>query len=104
MRMKMVIELSEEVLERIDTVDSSNIVSKLILKAIKNGKPLSAGSRKEKNSAVLNTVKENIEILKETDMDSLGEMNTHLINITMVLCDMSRSLAVMADTERTVKE
>ena len=69
-----------------------------------NGKPLSAGRRKEKNGDVLTAVKENIDILKETDMDSLGEMNVHLLNITMVLCDMSRSLAFMADNERTVKE
>ena len=69
-----------------------------------NGKPLPAGHRKEENGKVLGAVKENIETLDVTDMDSLGKMNAHLLNITMVLCDISRSLAFMADNERTVKE
>ena len=69
-----------------------------------NGKPLSEGHRKEKNGDVLNAVKENIEIIEETDMDYLRKTNAHLLNITMVLCDISRSLAFMADNERTVKD
>ena len=68
-----------------------------------NGKPLPVGHRKEENGKVLGAVKENIETLDVTDMDSLGKMNAHLLNITMVLCDISRSLAFMADNERTVK-
>lgn len=57
-------------------------------------------SRKEVNCKVLSAVKENIETLDVTDMDSLGKMNAHLLNITMVLCDISRSLAFIADNER----
>ena len=69
-----------------------------------NCKPLPAGHRKEENGKVLGAVKENIDILQETDIDYLGKTNAHLLNITMALCDISRSLAFMADNERTVKE
>ena len=59
-------------------------------------------SRKEINSKVLNAIKENIETLDVTDIDSLGKMDAHLLNITMVLCDISRSLAFIADNERGI--
>lgn len=102
--MKLVVDIDEEyytALIRDVFVNGNDYQSAVILA---NGKPLSAGRRKEKNGDVLNAVKENIDILQETDMDSLGKMNAHLLNITMVLCDMSRSMAFMADNEMTVKE
>ena len=102
--MKLVVDIDEEyyaALIRDVFVNGNDYQSAVILA---NGKPLPAGHRKEKNGDVLNAVKENIDILQETDMDSLGKMNAHLLNITMVVCDMSRSLSFIADNERTVKE